>query len=66
MTETESILYDLVSRGMKDIYMDHARKQGASEDDVARLKNLDWRAVCLVVGVLYGEPELPKEKENDR
>jgi hypothetical protein len=51
---------------MKDIYMDHARKQGASEDDVTRLKNLDWRAVCLVVGVLYGEPELPKDKENDR
>jgi hypothetical protein len=68
MTEPtlDPILLRIVSRGMKDLYMNHARKQGASEEDVARLNDMDWRVVCQVVGILYGEPDLPKEKENDR
>lgn len=57
----DPVLMGIISRSMKQLYIDHARKKGATEDWIKSLENLDWQSVCYAIGVCYGDPETPKK-----
>lgn len=52
----DPVLLNMLEKGMKQIYINHARKHGATEEWLATLEPMGSMSVAHVVRVLYGEP----------
>ncbi len=54
--ELDHVLLDILERGMKQIYINHARNKGASEEWLKTLEPLGSTSVAFAVHVIYGDP----------
>ena len=65
--EIDNVLFNIVTRSTKRMYINHAKNRGAKKKFLKELEALDWRVVCHTVTILYGEPLTGNElKFNDR
>ena len=62
----DEVLINMVEKGMKQIYINHARKCGASEEWLEFVKDLGSISLAIAVGVLYGDPTDSSPKEESK
>ena len=58
--EYDQVLLDILERGMKEIYLNHARKMGATDEWIDSIKDSGSFSIAQVVSVIYGDPPLIK------
>lgn len=63
----DNTLLDIIAKATKRMYINHAKLRGANRKLIRDLDKSNWRTVCHVVTILYGEPLTPREmKFKDR
>lgn len=59
--KVDGVLKGLVDRGLRSIYLHHARQRGATEEWCKDLENAHVATVVQVVTIIYGDPPMPGE-----
>lgn len=54
--EFDLVLLNVLEKGMKQIYINHARKSGATEEWINSIETLGSMTVAHIVSIIYGEP----------